>query len=128
MHVSHDLDKVKSSGVDAEPNGCFGSSGSSPGRRFRPSVKVRKSGRKEPGSSPSGLQPPQAEPPQLLTRNQAARVLNVSVSAIRKWQREGRLAIVKLGSSVRVPMADLKRLIEAHTVPAATKAGADHEM
>jgi excisionase family DNA binding protein len=64
---------------------------------------------------------------QLLTRPEAARLLNVSVSAIRKWQREGRLAVVKLGSSVRVPMADLQRLVAAHTVPAATMVGAAHE-
>src|SRR5215472_5291112 len=81
-----------SSGVDADANGCFGSSGSSPGLNM--------------------------EQPLLLTRVEAAHLLNVSISAVRKWQREGRLAVVKLGSSVRIPMSDLQRLISTHTSPA----------
>jgi len=107
-----------SSGVDAEATGCYGSSGSSPGRARRRHIKLVAVS-SEPKSS-SQAQESKPAGPQLLTRSEAARLLKVSVSAIRKWQREGRLAVVKLGSSVRIPMADLQRLVDLHTVPAST--------
>ena len=48
----------------------------------------------------------------------AAEELNVSPHTIRAWIAQGRIACVRLGRAIRVPAAELKRLIEAGRVPA----------
>lgn len=57
----------------------------------------------------------------LLTVRQAAGRLSVSVPCLRRWIREGRVAIVKLGRAVRIPEGELPRLIEQGLLPAATR-------
>lgn len=57
----------------------------------------------------------------LLNVRQAASRLNVSVSSLRRWIREGRIAIVKLGRAVRIPEGELLRLIEQGLLPAANR-------
>jgi excisionase family DNA binding protein len=54
-----------------------------------------------------------------LTVKQAAAELNVSAHTIRSWIAVRRLGVVRLGRSVRVPVAEIERLIENGTVPAA---------
>lgn len=69
------------------------------------------------GSAPgAGGVAPDIETVRLLTRAEAAGLLKVSVSAVRKWQREGRLPTVKLGTSVRIPLGELRRFVRDRTV------------
>jgi excisionase family DNA binding protein len=49
----------------------------------------------------------------LLTRKQAATMLNLSVQTLAKWAMTGRhLPIVKIGRTVRYEIADIEKLIE----------------
>jgi excisionase family DNA binding protein len=56
--------------------------------------------------------------PQLLTVEQAATGLNVSVHTIRAWIARRKLAVVRLGRAVRVPSTEISKLIERGTIPA----------
>ena len=53
-----------------------------------------------------------------LTVKQAASELNVSVHTIRAWLSRRRLGYVRLGRAVRIPAAEIDRLVERGTVPA----------
>ena len=53
-----------------------------------------------------------------LTVKQAATELNVSVHTIRAWLARRRLGYVRLGRAIRIPAAELDRLVERGTVPA----------
>ena len=55
----------------------------------------------------------------LRTVEQAAEELSVSVHTIRAWIARRKIAYVRLGRAIRVPAAEIARLIEAGTVPAA---------
>jgi excisionase family DNA binding protein len=48
---------------------------------------------------------------------EAAEALNVTQAAIRRWIVERRLAVVKIGSAVRIEEAELARMIEAGRQP-----------
>ena len=50
---------------------------------------------------------------------QAAAELNVSPSTVRAWLAQRRLGFVRLGRAVRVPSAEIRRLLETGYVPAA---------
>ncbi|PPF73606.1 DNA-binding protein [Pseudoclavibacter sp. Z016] len=52
----------------------------------------------------------------LLTVQQAAEYLNVSVSTVRRLRAQGQLAFVKLGSSVRFTPDDLDDLVTQNHV------------
>lgn len=56
--------------------------------------------------------------PALMTVQEVAEVLQLSVHAVRARIRARDLASVKTGHSVRVPRADLGRYIAARTTPA----------
>ncbi len=56
------------------------------------------------------------EPERLLTRRDAARILQVSLKTLQNWDRAGRLQPVKLGyRSLRYRQADLERLLAEAT-------------
>jgi excisionase family DNA binding protein len=52
---------------------------------------------------------------QILNRQEAATLLTVGVSTIRKWQREGRLPTTKLGTRVGVRAIDVEQFIRENT-------------
>jgi len=54
----------------------------------------------------------------LLTVAQAADRLGVKVPTIRLWLAQRKLAYVKLSRAVRVPEAEVERLIKENTIPA----------
>jgi len=60
-----------------------------------------------------------AEPVGKLQRVQvAAQAWNVSVKTAWNWIAEGRVGVVRLGRSVRVPQAEIERLVnEGYTPP-----------
>jgi excisionase family DNA binding protein len=55
----------------------------------------------------------------LKTVEQAAKELSVSVHTVRAWIAQRKIGHVRLGRAVRVPAAEIARLIERGTVPAA---------
>jgi excisionase family DNA binding protein len=54
----------------------------------------------------------------LLTVREFAEALGVTVSCVRRWLLEGKVARVKLGRLVRVPASECERLINAGLRPA----------
>lgn len=52
------------------------------------------------------------------TVEQAADELNVAKSTIRAWIGQRRIGCVRLGRSVRIPAAEINRLLESGFVPA----------
>jgi excisionase family DNA binding protein len=55
--------------------------------------------------------------PMLLPVPQFAAALGVTVACIRRWLLERKIAHVKLGRLVRIPKAELDRIIEVGYVP-----------
>jgi len=53
----------------------------------------------------------------LLTVQEFARAMNVTVACIRRWLLEGRVAKVKLGRLVRIPEGECQRLIAEGLCP-----------
>jgi excisionase family DNA binding protein len=49
-------------------------------------------------------------PQKLMTLNEVARSLNCTVSAVRRWRRENRIATVKIGRLVRVAESEVERI------------------
>ena len=60
---------------------------------------------------------------QQLTVKQSAEELNVSVHTIRAWIQSRRLGHVRLGRTVRIPMAEIERVVQRGTVPARDEEG-----
>jgi len=54
----------------------------------------------------------------LLSVPQVAERLNVTKSCVRRWILERRLAVVKVGRLVRVPLSEVGRLIDSGLRPA----------
>ena len=54
----------------------------------------------------------------LVTLQEFAGLLNISVHTARHWAATRRIAIVRLGRAIRVPMREIERLVEKGTVPA----------
>src|SRR6266849_5553108 len=52
------------------------------------------------------------------TVNEAAEELGLSVHTIRAWVADRRIAHLRLGRAIRIPAAEIRRIIEASTVPA----------
>lgn len=58
----------------------------------------------------------EGDPDQLVTKNRAAALLEVTPATITKWGREGRLPRVVLGTrTYRYRMSDIRQLIREHT-------------
>lgn len=51
------------------------------------------------------------------TVEQAAAELNLSQATIRAWIAQRRLGYVQLGRAIRIPAAEIRRLLEAGYVP-----------
>jgi excisionase family DNA binding protein len=50
------------------------------------------------------------------TDDQVATELGLSVHTIRAWRQQRRLQYVKLGRAVRIPLAEVRRLLDEGTV------------
>jgi excisionase family DNA binding protein len=59
----------------------------------------------------------------LLTVQEAARYLGLTVSCLRAWILKRRIASVRLGRAVRIPYSEIERLIEEGYVPARPERG-----
>jgi excisionase family DNA binding protein len=46
----------------------------------------------------------------LVTFPEVAKTLNCTISCLRRWRREGRITVVKLGRLVRVPETEVDRI------------------
>jgi excisionase family DNA binding protein len=57
----------------------------------------------------------------LLTLNEVARTLNCTVACLRRWRREGKLAVVKLSRLVRVSEAECARIAREGIGPTARR-------
>lgn len=51
------------------------------------------------------------------TVEQAAQELNLSKATIRAWVAQRRLGCVRLGRAVRIPVAEIKRVLDLGYVP-----------
>jgi excisionase family DNA binding protein len=58
----------------------------------------------------------QIEPPR--TIGQAAEELGLSVHTVRAWVAERRLTHLRLGRAIRIPAAEIRRVIDESTIPA----------
>ena len=56
-------------------------------------------------------------PHQLMTVRQASRLLEISPHTLRAWIAARKVEVVRLGRAVRVPLADVERLIAEGRVP-----------
>ena len=59
---------------------------------------------------------PAAERPRTVA--EAADELGLSIYTVRAWIADRRLAHLRLGRAIRIPAAEVRRVIEASTVPA----------
>jgi len=50
--------------------------------------------------------------------NEAAEALGLSVACVRAWIASRRIGFVRLGRAIRIPHAEIERVLEAWTVPA----------
>lgn len=55
---------------------------------------------------------------QLLTVAAVAEMLGLKESTIRAWVAQRRIAIVRLGRAIRIPLEETNRLIAQGTIPA----------
>ena len=55
------------------------------------------------------------------TVSEAAEELGLSVHTVRAWVASRRLAHLRLGRAIRIPAAEIRRVIEESTVPAVRK-------
>ena len=58
-------------------------------------------------------------PQKLMTLNEVAAILNCTLSAVRRWRRENRIATIKVGRLVRVAEGELDRIGRDGLRPAA---------
>ncbi len=58
----------------------------------------------------------------LLTRQEAADYLNVTLRFVTRCVQQRRVRYIRVGSMVRIPESALEEYIEAHSVPSADKA------
>ncbi len=83
--------------------------------RWRERVAVQ-STKKEPRKERARSISPPLEQPR--TVSEAARELALSVHTVRTWIAARRIAHIRLGRAIRIPAAEIRRLIEENTVPA----------
>lgn len=67
---------------------------------------------------PRGPRPPRGELERPRTVNEAADELGLSVHTVRAWIACRRLAHLRLGRAIRIPVAEIRRVLEKSTVPA----------
>lgn len=66
----------------------------------------------KPASKAGGMQPPTPpSQPQFVTIAAAAARLGVSIKTIRRWIRDRKLAAVRMGSQIRIPLGALLHFI-----------------
>lgn len=63
----------------------------------------------------------QTSPPK--TVPEAAMALGISRHTVRSWIAQHRIAYLKLGRSVRIPQAEIERILQESSVPAAALDG-----
>lgn len=56
--------------------------------------------------------PPPVQPDELITENEAKKILSVSKVSLKKWRDEGRLKFYRIGSRIRYKRAELLQSIE----------------
>lgn len=66
-------------------------------------------------SPPRWLAPPAAAQPR--TIRQAADELNLAPGTLRAWIAHGRIGHIKLGRAIRVPVSEIRRLLDRGYVP-----------
>ena len=59
---------------------------------------------------------------QLRTVRQASRLLEISPHTLRAWIAMRKIGVVRLGRSVRVPQAEIDRLMDAGWIPPSREA------
>jgi excisionase family DNA binding protein len=64
------------------------------------------------------LVPPQGRLERPRTVSEAAEELGLSVHTIRAWVATRRIAHLRLGRAIRIPAAEIRRIIDMSTVPA----------
>lgn len=57
---------------------------------------------------------PVSETPRLWTVDEFARLWGRSTKTVRRWIREGKVDVVRLGGTVRIPNSEVERLTNAH--------------
>lgn len=62
--------------------------------------------------------PADQRPERPRTVSEAAEELGLSVHTIRAWIADRRIAYLRLGRAIRIPAAEIRRVIEKSTVPA----------
>jgi excisionase family DNA binding protein len=62
----------------------------------------------------------------LLRVEEFAGAMNVTISCVRRWLLEGKVAKVKLGKLVRIPEAECERLINEGLCPVRQQARREH--
>ena len=63
----------------------------------------------------------------LYTVKEAAEAWGLSVACVRAWIANRRITFVRLGRAIRIPAAEIQRVVEAGTVPARRAANAPRE-
>jgi excisionase family DNA binding protein len=58
----------------------------------------------------------------LLTQEEVAEMLKVTIHAVRKWRRRGLLPYILIGNTVRIERTALEAFIDAHRSPDAPAA------
>ena len=58
------------------------------------------------------------------TVTEAAAALGLSVHTIRAWVATRKIAYLRLGRAIRIPVSEIQRLIDASTVPVQRRKGA----
>lgn len=56
--------------------------------------------------------------PKLITLEDVAKTLSCTVPCLRRWRREGRIAVIKIGRLVRVAESELDRITKEGVRPA----------
>jgi excisionase family DNA binding protein len=62
-------------------------------------------------------------PREFYTPEQLAELLQVSKPAIYKWAQEGRIKAVRIGRTVRIPAAEVERLVRGSDKPTEEQPG-----
>lgn len=82
--------------------------------------------RLRPTSGRASRREPRQDEPRIerpRTVNEAAEELGLSVHTIRAWIASRRLGHLRLGRAIRIPAAEIRRVLEESTVPAIEEEG-----
>ncbi len=84
--------------------------------RWRRRVKTQRVNSDNEGRRVPRRESQPAEPPRPVA--EAAVELGLSVHTIRAWVAARRLAHIRLGRAIRIPASEIRRVIDANTIPA----------